>query len=98
MLVVKQPLTVHVIEMHYDITSALLEWVDLLSCWDEPSSRSMPYVLGKFTFYFNTGSEGDIGSVRIKQVEFSENARLYFPGTKQTTVIDLFTDTAAILN
>ena len=48
--------------------SALLEWVDLLSCWDKLSSRSMPYVLGKFTFYFNTGSEGDIESVRINGV------------------------------
>ena len=42
----------------------------------------MPYVLGKCTFYFNTGSEGDIERVRIKQVEFSENARLYFPRDK----------------
>ena len=90
MLVVKQPLTVNVIEMHYDIMSALLEWVDLLSCWEELSSRSMPYVLGKFTFYFNTGSEGDIESVRINGVSVLSRLNLVrmqgsiSPGIKQT--------------
>ena len=64
----------------------------------------MPYVLGKCTFYFNTGSEGDIESVCINGVSVLSRLNLVrmqssiSPGTKQTTVIDPSADTTAILN